>query len=66
MPTYDYLCDPEKGGCKHRLEVTQSIKDTPLKKCPKCGKLKLIRLIGLTGLIFSGSDWTPKFYGDNG
>ncbi len=32
MPTYVYRCK-NKG---HTLEVVQSIKDDPLKTCPKC------------------------------
>ena len=41
MPTYDYLAkDPEAGceTCRTLFEITQSIKDEPLKKCPHCGK----------------------------
>ena len=52
MPTYDYECK----GCGHRFETFQSIKDGALRKCPKCGKLKLNRLIGTGGgFLFKGS-----------
>ena len=52
MPHYDYVCD----ACDHQLEVYQSIKANPKKKCPECGKLKLRRLIGGGGAImFRGS-----------
>ena len=37
MPTYDYVCD----ACGHAFELVQSMKDDPLKKCPKCRKQKL-------------------------
>src|SRR5688572_17326636 len=52
MPTYEYQCD----ACSHNFDEFQSMKDEPLKKCPKCGKKKLRRLIGSgTGIIFRGS-----------
>ena len=41
MPTYDYKCN----ACSHTFEHFQSMKDAQLKKCPKCGKNKLRRLI---------------------
>lgn len=52
MPTYDYKCD----ACDHKWEEFQSIKASPTRKCPSCGKLKARRLIGGgAGLIFRGS-----------
>jgi len=51
MPTYEYECK----SCKHNFDVFQSIKDDPLKVCPKCGK-ELRRLInGGNGVIFKGN-----------
>ncbi|MDR2784150.1 MAG: zinc ribbon domain-containing protein [Treponema sp.] len=51
MPTYEYECK----DCGHVFEVFQSIKDEPLKVCPKCGK-EIRRLItGGSGVIFKGS-----------
>jgi putative FmdB family regulatory protein len=47
MPTYDYQC----LGCNHKFEEWQSFSDPVLKKCPKCKKNKLERLIG-TGAGF--------------
>ena len=50
MPTYGYECK----SCGHNFDAFQSIKDEPLKTCPKCGK-ELRRLInGGTGIIFKG------------
>ena len=50
MPTYEYECKK----CGHSFDVFQSMKDDPLKTCPKCGK-ELRRLInGGTGVIFKG------------
>lgn len=52
MPTYDYACTK----CGHRFEQFQSMRDEPLRKCPKCHKLALKRLVGGgAGLIFKGS-----------
>lgn len=52
MPTYDYEC----AGCGHEFEAIQSISGDRLKKCPKCGKMKLHRLIGAgSGIIFKGT-----------
>lgn len=50
MPIYDYRC-AECGD----FEYSQSIKDKPLTKCPKCQN-KVQRLISNNvGIIFKGS-----------
>jgi len=52
MPTYDYRC----GECGHELELFQSFSESPKRKCPECGRLKLKRVIGTgAGIIFKGS-----------
>lgn len=52
MPTYEYVCD----ACQHQFDEFQSMKDEPLKRCPKCKKNKLRRLIGAgAALLFKGS-----------
>ena len=52
MPTYDYVCPK----CGHAFELVQSMNDAPLKKCPKCKKAGVKRLIGEgAGLIFKGT-----------
>ena len=59
MPTYDYKCT----ACKHAFEQFQSMKDKPLKKCPKCGKNALERLIGTgAAVIFKGSGFYQTDY----
>ncbi|HBO97986.1 MAG TPA: FmdB family transcriptional regulator [Candidatus Omnitrophica bacterium] len=59
MPTYQYEC----GACGHGFEALQSMADKKLKKCPKCGKPKLHRLIGTgSGIIFRGTGFYETDY----
>ena len=59
MPTYDYECD----ACGHKQELFQSMKDEPLKKCPKCRKQKFRRLFGAgAGILFKGSGFYQTDY----
>jgi putative FmdB family regulatory protein len=59
MPTYEYQCD----ACDHHFEELQLITAKPFKKCPECGKRKLIRLIGTgIGVIFKGSGFYATDY----
>jgi putative FmdB family regulatory protein len=59
MPTYDYVCD----ACEHQFELFQSIKDDAVRKCPKCGRMKLRRLIGPgAAIIFKGSGFYKTDY----
>jgi putative FmdB family regulatory protein len=59
MPTYEYRCN----ACKHEFEQVQSMKDNALRKCPKCGKNALERLIGAgAAVIFRGSGFYQTDY----
>src|SRR6478672_1875048 len=59
MPTYDYKCD----ACEHGFEEFQAMKDEPLKKCPRCKKNKLRRLIGTgAAILFKGSGFYQTDY----
>ena len=59
MPTYDYVCD----ACEHEFELFQSITDPVKRKCPKCGKPKLRRLIGTgAAIMFKGSGFYKTDY----
>jgi len=59
MPTYEYVCEK----CGEHLDIFQSMKDAPLKTCPKekCpkkvwGKGKIQRQLGTgAGFLFKGS-----------
>ncbi len=59
MPTYEYEC----SACNYKFEEFQPITAEPLKKCPKCGKNSLHRVIGVgTGIIFKGSGFYETDY----
>lgn len=59
MPTYEYAC----ASCGHGFEVFQSMTDRTLRKCPKCGRRKLERMIGAgAGIIFKGSGFYQTDY----
>ena len=59
MPTYEYRC----AACGHAFELFQSITDGTKRKCPKCKKPKLERLIGAgAGIIFRGAGFYQTDY----
>ena len=59
MPTYDYEC----SACGHVFEEFQSMSEKHLKKCPKCKKSSLHRLLGAgSGVIFKGSGFYQTDY----
>lgn len=70
MPTYDYVCEK----CGHTFEFFHSMKDEPLKVCPKelCpgkkwGKGKVQKQLGTgAGLIFKGSGFYITDYRSEG
>ncbi|MDR3626921.1 MAG: zinc ribbon domain-containing protein [Ignavibacteriaceae bacterium] len=58
MPTYEYKCKK----CGHMFEVFQSMKDEPIKVCPKCkGAVKRLIGPGLTP-IFKGTGFYQTDY----
>lgn len=59
MPTYEYRCK----ACGHEFEEFQSITAPVLKKCPKCAKLRLERLIGIgSAVMFKGGGFYETDY----
>ena len=59
MPTYEYRCE----SCGHEFELFQSMTDPVKRKCPKCAKPKLKRLVGIgAGVIFKGSGFYETDY----
>jgi len=62
MPFYEYQC----SACEHYLEVLQKISDTPLRKCPNCGRQTLKRLISAPVFRLKGGGWyETDFKSDN-
>ena len=53
MPIYEYRCQ----ACGHDIEKLQRINDEPLKECPDCGKLELVRLVSAAGFRLKGAGW---------
>ena len=59
IPTYEYQCT----ACGEKLEEFQSITAPVKKKCPKCKRRKLVRLIGSgSGIIFKGTGFYQTDY----
>jgi putative FmdB family regulatory protein len=62
MPTYEYVC----RACEHAFETMHGMTAPVLRKCPKCGKMRLQRLIsGGAGVIFKGSGFYETDYKRN-
>jgi putative FmdB family regulatory protein len=53
MPIYEYQC----GACGHELEALQKISDSPLRKCPECGKQSLRRVVSPVSFRLKGGGW---------
>jgi putative FmdB family regulatory protein len=59
VPTYDYQCKK----CGYEFEKFQSITASASRKCPKCGKSSLKRLIGTgAAVIFKGTGFYQTDY----
>lgn len=60
--TYEYAC----SACGNEWEAEQSIREAPLKKCPKCGKNQAKRMISRgAGFILKGGGWYADGYGSS-
>ena len=53
MPFYEYECQ----DCKFYTEVMQKVTDTPLTRCPSCGKRSLKKLVSAPVFRLKGSGW---------
>jgi putative FmdB family regulatory protein len=51
MPVYTYRCE----SCGIRFEQTQKFSDSPLTRCPECGKKSLRKVYQPVGIVFKGS-----------
>lgn len=53
MPTYQYACP----DCGFEFEKQQKFTDEPIKRCPKCGKRSVYRVVNKVAVTFKGSGW---------
>ena len=61
MPFYEYEC----SNCKFYTEVMQKITDSPLTRCPSCGKSALQKLVSAPIFRLKGGGWyETDFKGD--
>jgi putative FmdB family regulatory protein len=51
MPIYTYRCE----NCGVQFERNQKFSDTPLTRCPECGKKSLRKVYMPVGIVFKGS-----------
>jgi putative FmdB family regulatory protein len=58
MPTYEYEC----RACGHEFEREQRISEDPVRKCPRCGKDEVRRLISRTSFVLKGGGWYSDLY----
>lgn len=57
MPINEYQCK----NCQHVLELIQKFSDKNIKKCPKCSKNSLMKIISSSAFHLKGHGWTQKF-----
>ncbi|NIM27071.1 MAG: zinc ribbon domain-containing protein [Gammaproteobacteria bacterium] len=62
MPIYEYEC----GACGDRHEFIQKFSDSPKRKCPGCGALKLKRLVSAAAFHLKGDGWYVTDFRDKG
>jgi len=61
--TYTYECE----ACQHLFDTQQSMNDAPLKKCPECNKMKLVKIItGIGGIKLKGTGFHDTDYNKYG
>lgn len=53
MPLYEYEC----RACGHRFERIQTYSAPLVRKCPKCGKSKVKKLLSAPAVQFKGTGW---------
>jgi putative FmdB family regulatory protein len=53
MPTYQYACP----DCGLEFEKVQKFIEDPIRKCPKCGKRHVYRVVSKVAVTFKGSGW---------
>jgi putative FmdB family regulatory protein len=59
VPIYEYVCQ----SCHYRFEVKQSVSDTPVSACTRCGQT-VTKVISAPAIMFKGSGWYVTDYSD--
>ena len=62
MPIYEYEC----RGCGEHHEFIQKFSESPKRKCPSCGKLRLRKLISAAAFHLKGDGWYVTDFRDKG
>ena len=62
MPTYVYRCDT----CAHQFDAVQRMTEDPLKECPACRELTLVKQIQAAGFALKGTGWYVTDFRDKG
>ena len=62
MPIYEYEC----RGCSEHHEFIQKFSESPKRKCPSCGKLRLRKLISAAAFHLKGDGWYVTDFRDKG
>ena len=60
MPIFDYQCE----ACGHTFDVLQKAGEGALRKCPKCGKLRLRKQLAAPNFHLKGSGWYKTDFKD--
>jgi len=53
VPIFEYQCQ----ACGHRMDALQGAAEPALRKCPQCGRLKLIKNVSAPAFQLRGSGW---------
>lgn len=62
MPIYEYQCN----ACGDRHEFIQKFSDSPKRKCPGCGAMRLKRLVSAAAFHLKGDGWYVTDFRDKG
>lgn len=62
MPIYEYACH----ACGAEVEKLQRMSDDPLKECPECGQLELVRKVSAAGFRLKGGGWYETDFKSSG
>jgi putative FmdB family regulatory protein len=62
MPIYEYEC----RACGDRHEFIQKFSDSPKRKCPGCGAMRLKRLVSAAAFHLKGDGWYVTDFRDKG